>query len=106
MAASDDSMATMARVTVDTVDHVARLARLSLSDTERQTFARQLDEILSYAEVLQGLDTAEVEPMRHATATESFRADTPEPGLRRESVVEGAPDPAEGLFRVPRILAG
>ena len=96
----------MARVTVDTVDHVARLARLSLSDVERQTFARQLDEILSYAEGLQGLDTAGVEPMRHAAATESFRADTPEPGLPRDRVVEDAPDPAEGLFRVPRILAG
>ena len=40
----------MARVTVETVEHVARLAHLSLTDDERRTFARQLDEILAYAE--------------------------------------------------------
>ena len=96
----------MARATVETVDHVARLARLSLSDAERQTFARQLDEILAYAEMLQSLDTAGVEPMCHAAETESLRADTALPGLARDTVLEGAPDPAEGLFRVPRILAG
>ena len=96
----------MARATVDTVDHVARLARLSLSAAERQTFARQLDEILVYAESIQTLDTAGVVPMSHAAATESFRVDTPHPGLARDAALESAPDPAEGLFRVPRILAG
>jgi aspartyl-tRNA(Asn)/glutamyl-tRNA(Gln) amidotransferase subunit C len=96
----------MARATVETVDHVARLARLSLSDAERETFARQLDAILAYAESIQALDTAGVEPMSHAAATESFREDTPRPGLPRETAVQAAPDHAEGLFRVPRILAG
>jgi aspartyl-tRNA(Asn)/glutamyl-tRNA(Gln) amidotransferase subunit C len=96
----------MARATVETVDHVARLARLALSDAERETFARQLDEILSYAESIQTLDTAGVEPMSHAASTESFRDDTPQPGLTRDTAVASAPDPAEGLFRVPRILAG
>jgi aspartyl-tRNA(Asn)/glutamyl-tRNA(Gln) amidotransferase subunit C len=99
-------MASMARATVDTVDHVARLARLSLSEHERHTFARQLDEILAYADTLQTLDTAGVEPMRHAASTECFRPDEPQPGLPRETALRGAPDPAEGLFRVPRILAG
>jgi len=96
----------MTRATVETVDHVARLARLSLSASERQTFARQLDEILSYAESIQTLDTSGIEPMSHAAATEAFRDDEPRPGLSRQTAVECAPDPAEGLFRVPRILAG
>ncbi|HEY6554571.1 MAG TPA: Asp-tRNA(Asn)/Glu-tRNA(Gln) amidotransferase subunit GatC [Vicinamibacteria bacterium] len=96
----------MARATVDTIDHVARLARLSLSEGERQTFARQLDEILVYAESIQGLDTDGVEPMSHAAAAELFREDTPRPGLPRPTAVEAAPDTAEGLFRVPRILGG
>jgi aspartyl-tRNA(Asn)/glutamyl-tRNA(Gln) amidotransferase subunit C len=99
-------MSAMARATTSTVDHVARLARLSLSESERATFARQLDQILAYAEVLQTLDTAGIEPMCHAAATESFREDTPRPGLPRDTAVGAAPDPAEGLFRVPRILAG
>ena len=48
----------MPKVTVDTVDHVARLAHLSLTAEERATFARQLDDILAYAESIQSLDTA------------------------------------------------
>jgi aspartyl-tRNA(Asn)/glutamyl-tRNA(Gln) amidotransferase subunit C len=106
MAGSDDSIAAMPRATVETVDHVAKLARLSLSDEERHTFARQLDEILAYAEAIQSLDTEGVEPMSHAAASESFRDDTRRAGLPREVAVLSAPDGADGLFRVPRILAG
>src|SRR6266508_690357 len=56
----------MPKVTVETVDHVARLARLSLTDEERALFARQLDQSLEYAESIQSLDTDAVEPMSHA----------------------------------------
>jgi aspartyl-tRNA(Asn)/glutamyl-tRNA(Gln) amidotransferase subunit C len=96
----------MARATVETVDHVARLARLSLSEGERQTFARQLDDILAYAESIQALDTAGVEPMSHASGAGAFRDDQVEQGLPRELALESAPDPADGLFRAPRVLAG
>jgi aspartyl/glutamyl-tRNA(Asn/Gln) amidotransferase C subunit len=44
--------------------------------------------------------------MSHASATKAFREDSPEEGLERDRVLAGAPDPAEGLFRVPRILGG
>ena len=58
----------MPRVTADTVEHVARLARLSLTEEERSLFARQLEEILAWAESLQALDVAAVPPMAHAPA--------------------------------------
>lgn len=96
----------MTKVTVETVDHVARLAHVSLSEEERTTFARQLGEILAYAESIQGLDTARVEPMSHAQTAGIFREDSPGDGLDRERVVAAAPDAQEGLFRVPRIIAG
>jgi aspartyl-tRNA(Asn)/glutamyl-tRNA(Gln) amidotransferase subunit C len=96
----------MARVTVETVDHVARLARLSLTSEERHTFARQLDEVLAYAESIQALDTAAVEPMSHAVTSEAMRDDTPAPELDRERALAPAPDTDAGLFRVPRILGG
>ena len=96
----------MARVTVETVEHVARLARLSLTDEERRTFAKQLDEILAYAESIQGLDTSSVEPMSHARSVEMMREDAPAPGLDRERVLGSAPDAADHLFRVPRVLGG
>ena len=96
----------MARVTVETVEHVARLARLSLSEDERQIFAAQLDQILAYAESIQSLDTTSVEPMSHAVTSEMLREDAPAPGLARERVLEAAPDAADDLFRVPRVLGG
>jgi len=96
----------MPRVTVETVDHVARLARLSLTDEERSLFARQLEEILAWAESLQALRVDDVPPMTHALAVATWREDTPRDGTPRERALEGAPDPAEGLFRVPRVIAG
>jgi aspartyl-tRNA(Asn)/glutamyl-tRNA(Gln) amidotransferase subunit C len=96
----------MPRVTEETVDHVARLARLSLTPEERRLFARQLEEILTWAASLQALDTAGVPPMSHPRDATALREDEPCTGLPRETSLEGAPDPAEGLFRVPRVIGG
>jgi aspartyl-tRNA(Asn)/glutamyl-tRNA(Gln) amidotransferase subunit C len=96
----------MPRATVETVAHVARLARLSLTAEERTLFARQLDQVLEYAESIQALDTTDVEPMSHALTAGAFREDDPEPGLERARVLGDAPDPGDGLFRVPRVLGG
>jgi aspartyl-tRNA(Asn)/glutamyl-tRNA(Gln) amidotransferase subunit C len=96
----------MARVTLETVDHVAQLAHLSLTEEERTTFTRQLDQVLEYAESIQSLDTTDVPPMSHALAARSLRPDVQGESLDRERVLDDAPDPAEGLFRVPRIIAG
>ncbi len=95
----------MPRVDVGTVEHVARLARLSLTAEERELFARQLEEILAWAESLQTLDVSEVPPMAHPLEPE-WREDAPREGLPRQRVLEGAPDAASGLFRVPRVIGG
>ena len=95
----------MARVTVETVEHVARLARLSLTDDEKQGLARELQDILAYAETIQAIDLGAVEPMSHAAAAEVLREDEPRPSLERERVLAAAPDAADGLFRVPRVLS-
>ena len=92
------------KVTAQTVEHIAKLASLSLSPEEKETFARQLDQILAYAESIQALDTKNIEPMSHARTSELFRADAPHESLKREAVLETAPDPADGLFRVPRVI--
>ena len=94
----------MSKATAETVDHVARLAHLHLTEAERRSFARQLADILAYAESIQKLDTSGVEPMSHALDTETFREDSLAPSLPRERAWEAAPDVADGFFRVPRIL--
>jgi aspartyl-tRNA(Asn)/glutamyl-tRNA(Gln) amidotransferase subunit C len=95
----------MPRVTIETVDHVAGLARLSLTEDERALFARQLDEILEWAESLQAVDVSGVEPLA-AEGAPGLRGDDERTGLPRAQALAAAPDAAEGLFRVPRVLGG
>lgn len=96
----------MTKVTVETVEHVARLAQLSLTDAERTLFARQLQDVLAYAESIQALETADEAPMSHARSSESLREDAETPGLSRETALGPAPDGADRLFRVPRVIGG
>jgi aspartyl-tRNA(Asn)/glutamyl-tRNA(Gln) amidotransferase subunit C len=96
----------MPRVTTETVEHVAALACLSLTPEEKESFARQLDQVLAYAESIQSLDLDGVEPMSHAIATGALREDEPGPCLPRDRVLPAAPDADEGLFRVPRVIGG
>lgn len=94
----------MTRVTRETVEHVAALARLSLTDAERDTFAEQLDGILAYAESIQALDLEGVSGTDEAAPPGDLRADEAAPGLTREAALSAAPDEADGLLRVPRVL--
>lgn len=86
----------------DQVLHVARLARLELSETEIETMAAELSGILEHVDRIAAVDLEGVEPTSHVVALENvFRADEPAPSLPRERALEGAPDPADGAFRVP-----
>jgi aspartyl-tRNA(Asn)/glutamyl-tRNA(Gln) amidotransferase subunit C len=99
----------MSAFTPADVDRIAELARLALSADERALFARQLADILAYAEQIQQVDTSGVPPTSHAFGgVESMRDDQERPGLPREEALAGAPDAdaAAGLFKVPRVLGG
>jgi aspartyl-tRNA(Asn)/glutamyl-tRNA(Gln) amidotransferase subunit C len=89
------------------VERVARLARLELNAEEKDLFARQLAGILAYAEQIQRVDTAGIEPTSHAPGSgASLREDDLQPCLPREASLAAAPDAdvAAGLFKVPRVL--
>jgi len=88
------------------VERVARLARLELTAEEKDLFARQLSEILAYAEQIQRVPTDGVEPTSHAGDAAALRDDTVVPSLPREEFLTGAPDAdlSTGLFKVPRVL--
>jgi len=87
----------------DQVLHVARLARLRLSEEEVERFQRELSTILDHIETIneiEGLD--DVEPTSHVVEVENvLRPDEPRPSWPRDKVFEQAPDVAEGGFRVP-----
>lgn len=82
--------------------HVARLARLRLSDDEVERMTGELNDILGHIEAIQGLELDDVEPTSHVVPLENvLRADEPRPSWPREQVLEGAPDAAPDGFRVP-----
>ncbi len=82
--------------------HVARLARLELTEAELETIAGELSGILEHVDRIAALDLEGVEPTAHVVALENvLRADEPEASLARERALEQAPDPADGSFRVP-----
>src|SRR5262249_33935599 len=85
--------------------HVAKLARLDLTDAELDLYTEQLAAVLEHAEDVEALDTAGVPPTAHPLPLVNvLRDDVPEPSLDRDEVLSQAPAAEGGLFRVPRIL--
>ena len=95
----------MAAISRDEVAHLARLARLAVTPDELDTFAGQLDVILQSVARIGEVAAADIPPTSHSVPlTNVLRDDVPQPCLLPEDALAGAPDAAEGRFRVPRIL--
>ena len=87
------------------VAHVARLARLALSDDELERFTTQLAGVLEHAADIEALDIEGVPPTAHPFPLANvFREDVPRPCLDRDEVLAQAPDVEAARFRIPRIL--
>ena len=85
--------------------HVARLARLAMTDEEVDRFGAQLSAILDHAARVSEVAADDVPPTASAVPQVNvFRADEPEPSLPRELVLSNAPEAEEGRFRVPRVV--
>ncbi len=98
----------MAGLTREEVLKIAELARLSLSETEVEVFARQLADILAYAQQVREVDTTGVMPTTQVLAQAIERHDETRESLARADALENAPDADRnaGLFRVPRVIGG
>jgi aspartyl-tRNA(Asn)/glutamyl-tRNA(Gln) amidotransferase subunit C len=93
------------RISLEQVDHVARLARLELSAADKERMRSELDGILSYIDKLRALDTRDVEPTSHAVpVTNVMRDDVERPSLPQEDMLANAPDRHRDMFRVPKII--
>ena len=87
----------------DQVLHVARLARLELTEEEIERYGAELSKVLNWVETIEELgDLSGVKPTSHVVEVENvLRADEPRPSLPREKALESAPDMANSGFRVP-----
>ena len=95
----------MSTISREEVAHLARLARLAVTDEELDRFAGQLDVILQSVARVGEVAAADVPPTSHSVPlTNVLRDDVVRPGLGRDDALAGAPDVEDGRFRVPRIL--
>jgi aspartyl-tRNA(Asn)/glutamyl-tRNA(Gln) amidotransferase subunit C len=87
------------------VEHIARLARLELTEEEKELFTHQLAQIVRYFEKLQELDVLGVEPTCHVEQMSNrMRGDELEPSLSPEEAISNAPESEENQFRVPLVV--
>jgi len=95
----------MQRLSRDDVVHVARLARLDLTEEEIDLFTGQVADVLRHAQAVGSLDTVGVPPTAHPVPLVNvLRDDVPRPGLDHDEVLAQAPAAEDHRFRVPRIL--
>ncbi|MGH9292459.1 MAG: Asp-tRNA(Asn)/Glu-tRNA(Gln) amidotransferase subunit GatC [Acidimicrobiales bacterium] len=95
----------MERLSADEVRHVARLARLGLSEDEVEKLRAELSALLEHVDAVRALDTDGVPPTAHPIALENvLRSDEQGPCLEREEVLSAAPAVEDDRFLVPRIL--
>ncbi len=92
-------------VTIKDVEHVAKLARLSFPEAEKEKMTHQLNDILKYMEQLNSLDTSNVEPLSHVIELNNvFREDEAKPCVTREEALKNAPSKSEKFFKVPKVI--
>lgn len=95
----------MSKISKEQVQHVADLARLTFNEDEIEDFTKQMSKIIEYAEVLNELDTENVEPTTHVMDVRNvLRADEVKPSLDREDALKNAPKQKDGQFEVPSVL--
>ena len=94
-------------ITLDDVRHVAKLARLALSESQLQRFTTQLESILQYVAKIGEVDITGVEPMAHAVPLANvLRPDEVQPPLPLDKVLANAPQTDGPFFRVPKVIGG
>jgi len=93
------------KITVEDVKHIARLSRLSMSDSEIEIFSGQLSSIIEYVEQLNSLDTGNIELTSHVIPLKNvMRDDILSGSLDREGALQNAPDAIDKFYRVPKII--
>jgi aspartyl-tRNA(Asn)/glutamyl-tRNA(Gln) amidotransferase subunit C len=93
------------KITIEEVEHVARLARLEINAEEKRSLTEQMNEILLYMEKLNELDTTGVNPTSHVVdLRNAFRVDLVKESFPRDQILDNAPEDNEAEFIVPRII--
>ena len=96
----------MAKIDIKTIEYIAKLSKLQLSEKERELYAGQLSSVLDYVEQLSEVDTEKVEPMANITGLKNiYRQDNiEESGITEDDIKKNAPEFKDGHFVVPGVF--
>ncbi len=92
-------------VTIKDVEHIAKLAKLEFSESEKEKFTHQFNDILKYMEELNSVDTTNIEPLSQVIELQNvFRDDVVKPSISTEEALKNAPDKTDEHFKVPKVI--
>lgn len=93
------------KITGETITHVANLARLNISEQEKERLTKEMGNILAYVDKLNELDTSNVEPTAHVMPIKNvLREDEIKESYQRDKILANATSQDEGCFKVPKIV--
>ena len=93
------------KVTRETIEHIADLARLNISEKEKDKLTLEMEKILSYVDKLNELDTSDVKPMEHVIPIQNvLREDMVKGSFEREKLMKCAPSHENGCYKVPKVV--
>ena len=97
-------MAENAKITPEVFDNLLELSRLSLEEHERQSIAAQVEQIVSYFDILKQFDSEDNTLQRHKTQESALRSDTVVVGIEQAALKKMTNEYMDGYFRVPKVL--
>lgn len=93
------------KITKEQVEHVAHLARLNLTDEEKEQMTKDMEAIIEFADQINALDISDVDPTAHVIPINNvFREDEVRPSMDRDELLKNAPNQDSGCFSVPKIV--
>ena len=93
------------KITKEQVEHVAKLARLNLTEAEKEHFTKDMEAIIEFADQINALDINDVKPTDHVIPINNvFREDVVKPSMDRDQLLKNAPSQENGCFSVPKIV--
>ena len=93
------------KISKEQVEHVANLARLTLSEEEKVELTKDMENIIEFADKLNGLDTEGINPTAHVLKVENvFREDVVKDIYTRDELLQNAPEKENGCFHVPQVV--
>jgi aspartyl-tRNA(Asn)/glutamyl-tRNA(Gln) amidotransferase subunit C len=93
------------KISAEEINKIALLSRLEIHEDQVEAVGKQLNDILSYMDLISQVDITDVEPTAHAVSMRNvWREDVPKPSLANDKALQNAPEPEDGYFKVPKVI--